>query len=95
MNKIGIKHAYLLVNSPGGTMISAYKIARAIRSTFDRITAFVPHAAASGGTLLALAGNEIVMGPMSYLTPLDVQIRYKGGFISATTFMKFFSRSLQ
>jgi len=89
------ENAYLLVNSPGGAMNSSYKIARAIRATFKNITTFVPHVAASGGTLLALVGNEIVMGPMSYLTPLDVQIRYKGGLISATTFMKFFSRALQ
>ncbi|MCL0072705.1 ATP-dependent Clp protease proteolytic subunit [Dehalococcoidia bacterium] len=88
-----IKNAYLLVNSPGGVMDSSYKIARAIRSKFNNITTFVPHVAASGGTLLALIGNEIVMGPMSHLTPLDVQIRYKGSMISAATFMKFFSRA--
>lgn len=87
------KNAYLLVNSPGGAMSSSYKIARAIRITFDNIITFVPHIAASGGTLLALAGNEIVMGPMSHLTPLDVQINYKETSVSAATFMKFFTRA--
>jgi hypothetical protein len=93
LKKVGVKGAYLLVNSPGGAMSSTYKIAKAIRSTLDNIISFVPHIAASGGTLLALTGNEIVMGSMSHLTPLDVQIRYKGTSVSAATFVRFFSRA--
>lgn len=88
-----VKKAYLLVNSPGGTMQSSYMIARAIRMCLDEIITFVPHIAASGGTLLALTGNQIVMGPMSRITPLDVQIPYKGTSISAATFMRFFARA--
>jgi hypothetical protein len=38
-------------------------------------------------------GNQLVMGPMSQLSPLDVQIPYKGTCISATTFMRFFARA--
>jgi len=93
LNEAGVRNAYLLVNSPGGAMSSSYKIARAIRSTLDHIVSFVPHIAASGGTLLALTGNEIVMGPMSHLTPLDVQMRYKGTGVSAATFMRFLTRA--
>lgn len=93
LNEANAKNAYLLVNSPGGNMNSTYKIAKAIRSTLDNIVTFVPHIAASGGTLLALTGNEIVMGAMSHLTPLDVQMHYKGTSVSAATFMRFFSRA--
>jgi len=93
LKQAGVKKAYLLVNSPGGAMTSSYKIAKAIRSNLEYIVTFVPHIAASGGTLLALTGNEIVMGSMSHLTPLDVQIHYKGTTISAATFMRFFSRA--
>lgn len=70
------KKVYLLVNSVGGNLSSAYKIARAVRDSFEDITVFVPHYALSGGTLLALTGNKIVMGKMSQLSPLDVQIFY-------------------
>jgi hypothetical protein len=87
-----VRKAYLLVNSPGGAMGSSYKIARAIRSHLDEITTFVPSIAASGGTLLTLTGDRIVMGPMSQITPLDVQLRYKGTWISAATFMRSFAR---
>src|SRR5205823_4305522 len=62
-----VKRAYLLVNSPGGAMDSSYKIALAVRQALDQVTTFVPHVAASGGTLLAVAGNEMVMGPMSHI----------------------------
>ena len=51
-----------MVNSPGGLVQSSYKVARASRKTFKEISVFVPHIAASGGTLLALTGNKIVMG---------------------------------
>ena len=75
---------YLLVNSPGGSTSSAFKIAMAIRRSFDDITVFVPHMAASGGTVLALAGNVIRMGMMSQLSPVDVQIWYRGAAYVST-----------
>jgi len=65
------KNLVLLVNSPGGFVGSSYKIAKALRKNFDKITVFIPHIAASGGTLLSLSGNEIVMGMMSQLGPID------------------------
>jgi ATP-dependent protease ClpP protease subunit len=62
---------YFLINSPGGSIDSAYKIAKALQAQFSEIVTFVIHKAASGGTLLAISGNEIVIGPMGNLTPLD------------------------
>jgi len=64
---------YILINSPGGLVSSSYKVARALRKNFKEIVVFVPHIAASGGTLISLIGNKIVMGMMSQLTPLDPQ----------------------
>jgi hypothetical protein len=65
------KTLMLLVNSPGGLVQSSYKVARALRKAFNKIIVFVPHIAASGGTLIALTGNEIVMGMMSQFSPLN------------------------
>ena len=80
------KRAYLLINSLGGVVGSSFKIAQAIRDAFDDITVFVPHIAASGGTLLALTGNKIRMGAMSQLGPIDPQIPYpKYGFVSSNS----------
>lgn len=65
------ENLFLLINSPGGLVQSSYKVARALRKNFKNILVFVPHVAASGGALVALTGNKIVMGMMSQLTPLD------------------------
>jgi len=62
----------LLLNSFGGQVSSSFKVAQAIRKNFKYITVFIPHIAASGGTLIVLCGNELVMGDMSNLTPIDV-----------------------
>jgi hypothetical protein len=75
----------LLVSSPGGLVQSSYKIARALRKAFTEIIVFVPHIAASGGTLLALTGNKIVMGMMSQLSPLDPQAQSVEGAVSANS----------
>ncbi|PVX26754.1 MAG: hypothetical protein CW716_05370 [Candidatus Bathyarchaeum sp.] len=75
----------LLVSSPGGLVQSSYKVARALRKTFKEIIVFVPHIAASGGTLLALTGNKIVMGMMSQLSPLDPQAKIEDGVVSANS----------
>jgi len=70
-----IKKVYLILNSPGGSLSSSYKVARVLRENIENLTVFIPHISKSGGTLVALAGNEIVMGPMSELGPLDVNYK--------------------
>lgn len=65
------KKLFLLINSPGGYVQSSYKIARALRKSFDEIVVFIPYESSSGGTLISLIGNEIVMGMMSQLSPID------------------------
>lgn len=85
------KKCYLVIHSPGGTVLSSYKIARRIRRQFERIIVFVPHMALSGGTLVALTGNEIVMGEMSNLTPIDIQRFYKGEYRSVNAMIRAFN----
>lgn len=89
----GADRVYMLVNSPGGSMAASYKVARALRKSFSHITSFVPHVAASGGTMIALAGNEIVMGLMSNLSPLDPQVSYQGTVVSANVFVRALARA--
>lgn len=64
----------LIVHTPGGLVLAAEQIARAIKAHPARTTVFVPHYAMSGGTLLALAADEIVMDPNAVLGPVDPQI---------------------
>lgn len=66
---------YLLIHSPGGYVSSAYIIASVLREHFKRIVAFIPHVAASGATLLAISCDEIIMGNISQLSPIDPYYR--------------------
>jgi len=65
----------LIVHSPGGLALAAIQIARALHSHPAKVTVFVPHHAMSGGTLIALAADEIVMCPHSVLGPIDPQVK--------------------
>ena len=64
----------LVLHTPGGLVLAATQIARAIRDRKGKITVFVPHYAMSGGTLIALAADEIVMSPHAVLGPVDPQL---------------------
>lgn len=85
-----INKLFLLINSFGGGVMSSFKIARALRENFDDIVTFVPHIAASGGTLIALTGNKIVMGDMSSISPIDVQLPRNGGMYSVNAMIRGF-----
>ncbi|MCL0103501.1 hypothetical protein M1O51_02635 [Dehalococcoidia bacterium] len=85
-----ISNLILVVNSFGGGVSSSFKVAHALRKNFDNITAFVPHIAASGGTLIALTGNDIVMGDMSTITPIDVQMERNGKMYSVNAMIRSF-----
>jgi ClpP class serine protease len=64
----------LILHTPGGLLLAAEQIAKALAEHKGKITVFVPHYAMSGGTLLALAADEIVMDPNAVLGPVDPQI---------------------
>src|SRR3979490_2796223 len=64
----------IVLHTPGGLVLAALQIARAIHKHKGKVTAFVPHYAMSGGTLIALAANEIVMSEYAVLGPVDPQL---------------------
>ncbi|MGE5646163.1 MAG: SDH family Clp fold serine proteinase [Acidobacteriota bacterium] len=64
----------IVLHTPGGLVLAALQIARAIYKHKGKVTAFVPHYAMSGGTLIALAADEIVMSEDAVLGPVDPQL---------------------
>lgn len=64
----------LILHTPGGLVLASEQIAHAIRKHPAKVTVFVPHYAMSGGTMIALAADEIVMDPNAVLGPVDPQI---------------------
>lgn len=71
----------IVLHTPGGLVLAALQIARAIEAHEGKVTVFVPHHAMSGGTLIALAADEIVMCRHSVLGPIDPQL---GGMPAAS-----------
>ncbi len=64
----------VILHTPGGLVLASEQIARALVEHKGKVTVFVPHYAMSGGTLIALAADEIVMDPNAVLGPVDPQI---------------------
>ena len=64
----------IVLHTPGGLVLAATQIASAINRRKGKVTAFVPHYAMSGGTLIALAADEIVMSEHAVMGPVDPQI---------------------
>lgn len=64
----------LILHTPGGLVLAAEQIAQALGRHPGRVTVFVPHYAMSGGTLISLAADEIVMDENAVLGPVDPQV---------------------
>jgi ClpP class serine protease len=64
----------LVLHTPGGLVLAAEQIAAALAAHPARVTVYVPHYAMSGGTMIALAANRIVMAPSAVLGPVDPQV---------------------
>ena len=64
----------IVLHTPGGLVLASLQIAQAVRQHKGKVTVFVPHYAMSGGTLIALAADEIVMSPHAVLGPVDPQL---------------------
>ncbi len=64
----------LILHSPGGLALATEQIANALKHHPARVTVMVPHYAMSGGMLLVLAADEILMDPNAVLGPVDPQV---------------------
>ena len=74
----------VVLQTPGGLVLAALQIARALDRHPAKVTVLVPHLAMSGGTLIAMAANEIVISPHAVLGPIDPQV----GSFPAASLMK-------
>jgi ClpP class serine protease len=64
----------LVLHTPGGLVLAAEQIAQALCRHPAKVTVFVPHYAMSGGTLIALAADEIIIDENAVLGPVDPQV---------------------
>lgn len=64
----------IVLHTPGGLVLASEQIAHALMRHKAKVTVFVPHYAMSGGTMIALAADEIVMDCNAVLGPVDPQL---------------------
>lgn len=69
----------IILHTPGGLVLAAVQIAMALKRHNGRKIVIVPHYAMSGGTLIALAADEIWTDPNAVLGPLDPQLALEPG----------------
>ncbi|MDR2185419.1 MAG: ATP-dependent Clp protease proteolytic subunit [Treponema sp.] len=68
----------IILETPGGQAEIVEQMVKAVRSKFSHVGIIVPGMAKSAGTIFAMAGDQILMGPDSALGPIDAQMTYQG-----------------
>jgi len=64
----------IILHTPGGLVLAAEQIASALAKRKGKVTVFIPHYAMSGGTMIALAADQIIMDENAVLGPVDPQV---------------------
>jgi Serine dehydrogenase proteinase len=73
----------VIIETPGGDGTVAEDIVRLLRGKYKELAFIVPGYAKSAGTIITMAGDEILMGPTSALGPIDAQLFWQGKVFSA------------
>jgi hypothetical protein len=78
LEKLGKQETiYLFVKSSGGNGQAALRMVHLLRQYCNRLVALVPLECASAATMVTLGANEILMGPMAYLTAVDTSLTHE------------------
>ena len=79
----------MVLHTPGGLVLASEQIACALKRHQGRVTVFIPHYAMSGGTLVTMSADEIIMDPNAVLGPVDPQLGSQtGGYYPAVSILK-------
>src|SRR5260370_6309953 len=87
------KHLTLVLHTPGGVTNATETIVEYLLQKFSHIEVIVPTFAMSGGTMIALASNNIIMGRQSQLGPIDAQMPVAGRSVSARAIVQQFEEA--
>ena len=78
----------IILETPGGYAEVAEQIVEYIRGKFEDVAFIIPGAAMSAGTIMVMAGDDILMSSFSSLGPIDAQISQQGKRFSADAFLE-------
>ncbi len=82
----------LILETPGGSGEVAEDLVRLLHGKYKHVAVMVPGYAKSAGTIIAMAGDEILMEPASALGPIDAQIFWQGKVFSADALIEGFEK---
>lgn len=75
LNVVGkVPHIDLFIYSPGGQINAGFGLVNLLREFCEKLRVLIPYKAQSTATLISLGANEIVMGPMAVLSPIDPSV---------------------
>jgi len=78
----------IVLHTPGGLVLASEQIAYALMRHKGKVTVFIPHYAMSGGSLIAMAADEIMLDPNAVLGPVDPQLGGPQGYFPAASILK-------
>lgn len=87
------KKLTLILHTPGGDPNAVESIVEYLHSKFDRIEVIVPYLAMSGGAMISLASDLLILGRQSQLGPIDPQLVIGNKTHSARAIQEGFSKA--
>ena len=89
LSNLNAKSVDVLLETGGGRGETAEDIVGLLHLKYESVAFIVPGMAKSAGTIMVMAGDEIIMEPgSSSLGPIDAQIQWEGKVFSAEAFLK-------
>jgi hypothetical protein len=89
LSNLSSKAIDVLLETGGGRGETAEDIVRLLHGKYESVAFIIPGIAKSAGTIMVMAGDEILMEPSSSsLGPIDAQIQWEGKVFSADAFLK-------
>ena len=82
------KEIDIILETPGGYAEVVEDLVNLVRDKYEKVGIIIPGYAKNAGTIFAMAGDEILMGPMSALGPIDAQILSNGKRFSDDPFLE-------
>jgi len=78
----------IILETPGGFAEVVEDMVKLVRGKFEKVGIIIPGYCKSAGTIFAMAGDEILMGSVSALGPIDAQIMFNNKRFSAEAFLE-------
>lgn len=85
----------VILDTAGGIVEVAERIARTLREHYSEVRFLVPDRALSAGTILVMSGDAIMMDYHSCLGPIDPQVEREGKLVPALSYLAQYQRLIE